>query len=339
MNLIFQIVIVAYLFFGVPISMGVLETVIFSKEKKTVSEIVTNGYLIMLAAFWIVAVVLIRQEQSLLVLSKVWLIVGGISFLFAGIVGRKPLRRMVVESVQFAKSGKSILFALIVVSIMVSILFTRPAIEDNTVLIVEAALKTDNMLYSVNPYSGYQTGMLDLNQVWSPLELLYAVGVILTGVDGQVFVYSMLPVVLLIVFFVSVWRMSSTLFEKEKDRIWFACIVPILYWMTVYMKSRTLITGIFLNSWNGLTLLSCIIVPLMFSMMMKIMQQVENGLKNISSKLEICVMVMVATIAAQLTNNKGAFYIMLMLLLFIGVILVKGGYAYGIKTGRFKKCI
>ena len=338
MNPFFQTVIIAYLFFVVPVLLGALEAAISRREEKSVAEIITNGYLIMLALFWGIAVLFIQKEQALSALTKVWCSIAVVGSLSGLIVGRRVLKNMLAECKQFWQGRKYLLVFAAALSIVVSIVLTRPSSEDITVLIVDTAIETDSM-YLVNPYSGYETGIVDKNHANAPIEMLYATAVQLTGGEAQMIVYYILPIVLISFFFLVIWRIACTLFEQEEQQIGFEMVVIILYWMTTYMKNRTLVTGIFLNSWNGLTMLSCIILPLAFSVMMKWLQQAEQGIKQIPAKVEKCVLIAILFFAAQLTNSKGGFYIVLMLFLSVAVMIVKGGYAYGIKTGRFKKCI
>ena len=338
MNLFFQILIIAYLFFIVPILMGSVEAVIFAKEKKSVSEIITNGYLIMFAVFFCLAVILVQKEQPLSVLSKSWGMLVVVITLMGIVIGRKVLKQLLSECKEFWQKEKRLLLLVVVASIVGSVAFTKPSIEDITVLIVDVSLETDSM-YLVNPYSGYQAGVLDNNGARSPLEMFYATGIQLAGADSQLVIYYFLPVIQLIMFFLTVWRMSGILLEQEKQRIGFEVVITAIYWMTTYMKKQGLVTGIFLNSWNGLTILSSIILPLAFAMVVKWIQEAEKNIKKILINGDNCVLAMGLIGASQLTNNKGAFYVILMLFLGIAVTIVKGGYAYGIKTGRFKKCI
>lgn len=338
MNLIFVIAIVAYLYFVVPVLVGVLEAGIFRKEKKCVSEILTNGYLITLGIFCVIAVVLIQQRQSLLVMSKVWMVVIGVLSILAFVLGRNVIKNILEESKLFWKSGKKFMLIMMFISMVVSVTCTKPSVEDITVLIVDTAVETDTM-YLVNPYSGYGIGTLDTEHAISPIEMFYALSVMLTGADSQVVIYYLIPIMQLIVFFLVMWRMACGLFKKEEQRVWFEIVTTAIYWMTVCVKDHTLLTGIFVNSWNGLTVLSCIILPLALSMIIKWMQQAENGMNCITARLEKCVLAMALVLAGQLTHSKGGFYVMLMLFLCAAVMIVRGGDTYGIKARSFKKRI
>lgn len=338
MNLFFQILIIAYLFFAVPVLLGLLEAAIFRKEEKSASEVVTNGYLIMLAMFMPIAVVFVKQEQALSALAKVWCIAVVLGSLAGLVFGFKILKKILKECKQFWQGKKVILLFVSVVSIVISLCFTKPATEDITALIVKTAVEYDSM-YLVNPYSGYITGTMSKSQMSSPIEMFYAADIQLAGADSKSVLYYVIPIALLGIFFLTIWRVSGALFKQEEQRIWFEGIVTAFYWMTTYMEGHSLVTGIFLNAWNGLTILSCMILPLAFSLMLQWMQQAENGIKAIPLKMEKCIMMAVLILAAQLTNDKGGFYIVLMLFLAAAVITLKGGYTYVIKTGCFKKRI
>ena len=339
MNPIFQIIISAYLFLAVPFLFGILEAGIFRKEKKSATTVFANGYLSMMALFCVVAIGMIRMKLALSMLAKIWLVVTLVISIFAILIGRQPLRAWLQGVRTFwTHRSKVILLMVLILSLVLSIGFTKPDNADATVEIVATSLTTDSM-YRHDAYTGYLSEYADAGHVLSPIEMLYAVGASITGMQADVMVYYVLPISLLLFFFTGMWRLGSVLFEKEEQRILFELLAVIIYWMTTYLSKSSLVTGIFLNSWHGLTLLSCVVLPFTWACILDWMKQAQAGLRKVEAKLEKLYMTVVLLLAGQLTYDRGGFYVACMLALGVAVVLVKGGYDYGVASGRFKKRI
>lgn len=338
--------ITAYMFLVVPFLFGILEAGIFRKKEKSVSEIFVNGYLFMLAVFWLVAVVAIQNEVALSAFTKIYfrvtLALSGVGL----VCGNASLKRCIIEIKDFWTKrnrareaflgSKWLLLMVCLVSGIISIGFTKPDSADETAEIVATAVQMDSM-YGHDAYTGYLTGYVEVEKAFSPIEMLYAAGAAYADIEAGVFVYYLLPIALLIFFFLSMWRIGSVLFEKEEQRIQFELIIVGIYWMTTLMPKSSLVTGVFLNIFHGLTLLSCVVLPLVWCYILECLKEAQNGIRGIQCKLEKNFTAIVLVAAGQLTYERGAFYIVCMFVLGAAVILVKGGYDYGITSGRIKK--
>ena len=64
-----------------------------------------------------------------------------------------------------------------------------------------------------------------------------------------------------------------------------------------------------------------------------------EGRRSGKKRLEKLYRMVMPVFAGQLTNEKGGFYILLMLGITLTIISVRKGWHYGITTGRFKKCL
>lgn len=337
MNLIFQIMIIAYLFFVVPFLIGVLQASAFKTRKKSVSEIFTNGYLIMLTLFWYPTVFLIMERQALSLLATVWMGITLVLCVLAILVGRKQIKETCKEITLFWREKDSrFLLISIIISIVISIGFTKPDAADVTVEIVDVAIETDSM-YQYDAYSGYYVGYAGKEHTMAPIEMFYAVGASLAGMEADVFVYRVLPVSVLLLFFLTIWRLGKVFFESKSQQIQFAQAMMLLYWMSTYMQGRALVTGVFLNCWNGLTILSNVILPFTLSILLTWMKGGKKEFCTMSARWENIIVATIAIMAGQLVYYSGGLYVALMFFLYIAVMLVKGGYAYVIKTGCFKK--
>lgn len=347
MNLIFQIIVVAYLFFLFPFHMGILEAVFFSRDHRKMSEIFTNGYLLMMACFALLSITAVGQEWSLCRLTLVWTGFAVTVSIIANVFGQKQIKEFIWDIMEFweirgAKSdrvkGRYRLFLILALFIVVSIVFVTPNTQDRTWEIVHMAVSTDTM-YAYDEYSGYLSVNALEGHAYAPIEMLYAASVCLTGISETILLYYILPICLIFFFYMVLWRLGTQFFKDAEHIGNFVWIAAVLYWMTVYLEGQSVVTGIFRNSWNGLTLLSCCVMPAALSVCLGLIRSEVEGRKRGSKKLEkICRMVMLV-FAGQLTNEKGGFYILLMLGITLAVIAVGKGYRYGITTGRFKKCV
>ena len=143
---------------------------------------------------------------------------------------------------------------------------------------------------------------------------------------------ALAPVFVLPVFFLSLWRLGKSLYTENRQAATFVIFAAALYVMCAFREGREAVTGIFLHSGEGLVILSCVVMPLAFCMMLQ-------WLKKVESRIELCVMAVALVLAGQFCDDKGGFYILLMLLLGVMVKIVRKGYAYVTTSGRFKKRI
>lgn len=339
MGLIFQILIIIYWFFIAPVHFGIIGARIFPKTHKSMSEVITNGYLMMLALFCVVAVSGIYLEWRLSRLAGVWvallLIVAGL----ANTLCWKQTLAFFSDVREFWKNKSKVYYrfvTLLVAVTLFAIAFTRPSAEDMTLEIVNTSIATDSM-YVYDEYTGYISEFAGEEHEFSPIEMLYASAASLTGISGALLLYYLVPICFLFFFYMVLWRVGRQLFKEEKQIMQFETIAIIIYWMTTYLEGQSVVTGIFLNSWNGLTLLSCCIMPMTFSVSVAWIKEATEETGKLLHKMEKICMAVILLLAGQLTNDKGGFYIALMLLLTLAVIIARKGYDYGIASGRFKK--
>ena len=133
-------------------------------------------------------------------------------------------------------------------------------------------------------------------------------------------------------FFLVLYRLGRCFYEQKKDALIFVGFTTLLYVLCALRGGREAITGIFTNGSEGLTILSCILMPLTFCMILEWMKRGKTKITDI-------VIAILLVIAGQYCDAKGGFYIALMLLLAVAVKLVRKGYAYVTSSGRFKKRI
>lgn len=347
MNPIFQMIVSVYLFFLFPFYLGILEAVFFPKIHRKMSEIFTNGYLLMMACFTVLSVTAIAQAWSLSRLTMVWTGFTVFVSVLANILGQQQMKAFIRDIKEFWKPGgeksdrrrgRYRLFFMLAVFTMASIVFVAPDVEDSTWEIVHTAVSTDTM-YEYDEYSGYLSEHALEGHAYAPIEMLYAAGAYLTGISETVLLYYIVPLCFLFFFYMVLWCLGTQFFKMPEHIEDFVWIAAAFYWMTIYLEGQSVVTGIFRNSWNGLTLLSCCVMPAALSICLCMLRG-EAEVRSSALKMpEIIYRMVMLVFAGQLTNEKGGFYILLMLGITLTIIIVRKGYRYGIATGRFKKCV
>jgi hypothetical protein len=136
--------------------------------------------------------------------------------------------------------------------------------------------------------------------------------------------------ILLLLFFAGMWRLGKCFFEGEAERIGFFLVVTVLYWMTAWMDGRAEATGIFLNSRNGLTVLSCLVFPITLAAGLEWLKADGRHVRRLIGAVGL-------VLSGQLCYRNGGLYVLLMLFLFLAVDLVRRGYRHGRASGFFKK--
>ena len=141
---------------------------------------------------------------------------------------------------------------------------------------------------------------------------------------------------LLILFvLLATWRLGMALYEEKKRRVVFVLFVAAIYLMNVFLGGQSEVNQIFAEQPNGLTWLSCVVMPMVLAHCLEWMKAVQAG--KVSHKLRRICEAVILLVAGQCLNEKGGFYIALMWFLTVMVILVRKGYDYVITTGCFKK--
>lgn len=140
---------------------------------------------------------------------------------------------------------------------------------------------------------------------------------------------------LILLVLLATWRLGMALYEEKKRRVVFVLFVAAIYLMNVFFGGQSEVNQIFAEQPNGLTWLSCVVMPMVLAHCLEWMKAVQAG--KVSHKMRRICEAVILLFAGQLLDKKGGFYIALMWLLTVAVILVRKGYDYVITTGSFKK--
>lgn len=125
------------------------------------------------------------------------------------------------------------------------------------------------------------------------------------------------------------------LYKENEKRVVFVLFAAVIYLLNAFLGGRSEVNDFFADRPDGLAWLNWVVMPMVLSDCIDWMKEMSDG--KVLHKLRKIIRTVLFIVAAQLLNEKGAFYIALMWLLSITVMIVRKGYAYVITSGSFKK--
>lgn len=325
------ILLIVYLFLIVPFLTGAIIDAVTGTSEKRILRAYVNGYIVMFAAFWCVAVSFLYRGCTLKKLSIVWITATIIMSVLSIFINRTTILQYIGNKKERKNIKDKKFFSTVIVvsilAIMFSILFVRPQMEQ-TVEIVATSVET-NTAYIYQPYTGEQYLETQTEHIFSPYEMLYAIPAYVGKLHPAFMIKIIIPIFFLIFFMGCYWELGGYFFHDEKKQAIFLIFVEAIYYSPVYTDVETPVTGIFRSCWNGSVLLSCCILPFTLLQLLRFMDLVEKSRMNEQiqhSALQITGLLFSALLAAQLLNHKGWFYIILMIGIAIVRLIIRKGY-------------
>lgn len=188
--------------------------------------------------------------------------------------------------------------------------------EDMTLEIIRTTIAT-NTMYQYNPATGrlLELGMYPVSKVIT-LPLVYSVFVDITGIDGEVFLYYIAPICILMVQFIVVLKWGKFLFQdNHKKRQLFLVFYAIVLFFGDYV-STTFSYRLLHMGWRGDTIVMGICLPYLTYCCVQI---ITNGIQTgtvISILLCIMTGIFVAPLAVSV-GLQGLVLVVFILILFI----------------------
>ena len=140
---------------------------------------------------------------------------------------------------------------------------------DMTVEMVASFMHTDDV-YQVNPMTGmaYAQGMPLRLQVLG-LPTLYGFVCALTGLAPEFVVWKLVPIVVLVFGYIAFGALAGAIFpEDKKKRNLFLLIAAILFYIEAGIGGMDGF-GLLYGGWKGITIRSLILMPWLFSLMLR----------------------------------------------------------------------
>ena len=215
------ILLVIYLFFLVPWLAGALIDAAAGVKKRNISSTYANGFVIMLGIFWGVAVLFLYRGCTLEKLSMVWLL-ATITICVVSILANKKAILGCFKHKRKSENGhKAVKIAMIVsiIAILFSVVCVKPQMEQ-TVQTVMTSIDT-NSAYIYQPYTGEQYPATQMEKIFSPYEMLYAVNAWVSGLHPALLIKVILPLFILPFFMCCYWEIGSSFLSRKKCRQYF----------------------------------------------------------------------------------------------------------------------
>jgi hypothetical protein len=327
--------VVLYEFGILPFLLGMLWC---QKDKKMgFHSIYVHGYMTMFALFFVIAVPFIHQGRSLSELAGAWrvaAILAPVGMAAKILFNPKIFKSECMYLLGTYKEAKEYLWGMVCVMailLVFSVTMVIPSAEDDVPEIVGISIATDTM-YVYQPYSQIMYAN-NLEKARSPIEMLYAVGAVHSDMNSMVMIHLLLPIFLIVLYFAVGWRISGyffpgRLFERKIFALFWA-IFPSVACVSV----RNISIGILQNSWNGTTLLTCCVLPLMmvesFSCIDIIMEKKRLNWYNF-------VWIIIIMISAQLLLDRGLYLSAIILAMCVVVKILEKGLRYVGVLGKYK---
>lgn len=300
-------------------------------EKASFSKIYLRGYISMFTLFWLVAVPMIRMGRTLTELTDVWNILS-VTAILAGLIyafikkGRiKRNFRDLKENRKASGSELGILLAVCVVATLLSMVIVLPSKEDDTTEIVAIAVDTDEM-YRYAPYTKIPYDTVSEDKAASPIDMLYAVSVLNTGMKETVMIHIFLPLFLLPLFYAVSWRIGCYLFGSELQKCSMFVVMLIIFSSAACYTKGFLSVGALQNIWNSTTLLASCGLPAVLLQSFELLEAIEKQ-QRIPKKEVLLLIMMIIT--AELMLAKGALLAVLIIVSCVGIYIIRRGMRYG----------
>ena len=266
------------LWFGIfPLLAGMLPVKLLRKEKKNVAELYLCGFALCFAVFHCatMAVLIINRSLSLLTLiMNVLLGLLSLAGLVLFILQRK--KGPVFDGPRIKEKKKLELlfwgafFLLLAYQLFMSDRYMTSDGDDAYYLGHALLAERTDFMYVYGPYTGYESGT-DFRHMLSPFPMLIAMLSRMSGLHTAIVAHSILPLILIPLAYLICGRIGCMLFEgtrRERLPLFLCCLALFTIWgnTTVYTRETFFLT----RTWQGKAVLTALILPLCFLVLMHI---------------------------------------------------------------------
>ncbi len=175
--------------------------------------------------------------------------------------------------------------------------------DDAYYIVVGSIAESNGEMYTLDPYTGQTLGGLDLRHCLAPFPIWLAMMSGLIRVHVGVAAHSMIPLVLIPVTYLIIWRILRILIpEKAPLCVLFFAVLQIFGNTSIYRNSTFLLT----RTRQGKEALAEVVIPFFFLLFLQIMKDLKE-----QEQFPMLPMIM-TTIAACLCSTMGALLVCLL---------------------------
>ncbi len=272
-----------------------------TKENNGVLISYTHGLIGIGGMFFLISLVPLQSQWTLIELASMSGIVSGVMGIISLIIANKHVLDgffATMERLRAAEAGYWVCIGIAVLTIGLAVFVTVPSVDDATPELV-GMMMDSGRLYGADPYTG--VAYVDGRVNHTPIEAVYAVLSVLSGVDATILIQRILPM-LLVPAYLAVGIMLLGVFLRDKTVRRRGFCIYVLLLVLGAARVSNLYTGVLLNPWNGATLITVLTLPFQFYFVCKWLQDAFMHWITVVLSMGVCVM------AAQLVYTKAGLY-------------------------------
>lgn len=260
-----------------PLGTGLFINKYLDKENRSIGLSYIAGFLILLAAFQLIAVpVVFADPWGFGSIVKIFTVT---TTLFTGFGIIQSLHLWRAEGDIFKKrnsfTGKNkaekvqwgIVFILIIFQLFMAV--THASFDGDDAYYVVQSVITDetDTLYRILPYTGLSTN-LDMRHSMAVFPLWIAYIARMTGIHATIVSHSILPVFLISFTYLIYYEIGKKLFREKKEQLpsymIFVCMLQIFGNVSIYNNA----TFLLMRTWQGKSMLANVVIPAIFMVLL-----------------------------------------------------------------------
>ena len=260
-----------------PFGTGLLINSIMEKENRSIGVTYISGFLMLLAAFQLLAVPIVFFDSfGFPWIVKIFTVL--VTLLTgSGILSALHLWRregcVFQERVVLKKKGKIeiiqwlLVFILLVFQLVMAV--THASFDGDDAYYVVHSLVTDetDTLYRILPYTGFSTS-LDMRHAMAVFPIWIAYLARMSGIHATILSHTVLPVFLIPITYWIYYEIGKVLFREKEEQIptymIYICFLQIFGNVSIYTNATFFLT----RTWQGKSMFANVVIPAVFMVLL-----------------------------------------------------------------------
>ena len=292
-----------------PFGTGLLMNRYIEAEKRSLGMAYASGFLILLAAFQLIAVPVVFMDSwgfptIVTIFNVVVTLLTGFGIIQALHLWRRE-GRVFYRKMTFKGSISMVRIQWIVVLILIGFqLFmavTHASFDGDDAYYVAHSLATEetNTLYRVLPYTGRST-YLDMRHSLAVFPIWIAYLARMSGVHATIVSHTVLPLVLIPLTYLIYYEIGKKLCKEKATQLptymIFVCMLQIFGNVSIYNNA----TFLLMRTWQGKSMLANVVIPAIFMVLLWLFEE-EPAKRNSKSGLW-CLLFVLNIVAAMMST-------------------------------------
>ena len=296
-----------------PFGTGLLMNRYIEAEKRSIGMAYVSGFLILLAAFQLIAVPIVFIDAwgfptIVTIFNVVVTLFTGFGIIQALHLWRRE-GRVFYKKIIFKHSVGMAQIQWIVVLVLIGFqLFmavTHASFDGDDAYYVVNSVITDetNTLYRILPYTGIST-TLDMRHSMAVFPIWIAYIARMSGIHATIISHTVLPIVLIPLTYLIYYEIGEKLCKENKTQIptfmIFVCMLQIFGNVSIYSNA----TFLLMRTWQGKSMLANVVIPTIFMVLLWLF---EEELEKRNAKKGLWLLLFVLNIVAAMMSTVSVF--------------------------------